>query len=72
MGCDFVSKPLAVVYTGSGGAVMDKVTYRPLDLKKIQDKKHTVVSSEEALNDVIPIEWDDDVVSGKKNILLVR
>ena len=51
---------------------MDKVTYRPLDLKKIQDKKHTVVSSEEALNDVIPIEWDDDVVSGKKNILLVR
>jgi len=54
----------------SGGAVMDEITYRTLDIKKLQEKKHTVVSSDEALMDVVPIEWDADVVSGKKRVLL--
>jgi len=50
---------------------MEKNTYKPLDLKKLQNKEHTITSSEEALKDVIPIDWDNDVVNGKKKVLLV-
>jgi len=71
-GADFVSRSSAVGYTDSGGAVMDEIIYRPLDLNKLQNKKHTNISSEEALGDVVPIQWDDDVVSGKKKVLLVE
>ena len=45
--------------------------YKPLNLKNLKNKNHSIVSTEEALADVIPIEWDDVVVSGDKNVLLV-
>ncbi|MCL2528633.1 MAG: hypothetical protein FWE42_09480 [Defluviitaleaceae bacterium] len=67
-----MSNLAATGYTGSGGMVMDEIAYKPLDLKKLHGKKHVTVSSEEALKDVIPIEWDDDVVSGNKKVLLTN
>jgi len=54
-----------------GGVVMEKPVYKSLDIRKIKDKKSVVVSTEEALKDVIPIEWDTEVVNGNKHVVLV-
>jgi len=35
------------------------------------NKKSTIVSSEKALEDIIPINWSEDVLSGKKKVLIV-
>ena len=50
---------------------MDKLIYRPLDMKKLQDKKHSLTTCEEALKDILPIQWEDDVLSGTKKVLLI-
>ncbi|MCL2223843.1 MAG: hypothetical protein FWB96_02620 [Defluviitaleaceae bacterium] len=50
---------------------MEKPTYVPIDMEKIKNKKCTFISSEEALKDVIPIEWSDEVANGDKRVLLV-
>ena len=50
---------------------MDRIEYKQLILRNHNDKAYTIVSSEEALTDVIPIKWDEDVVSGEKRILLM-
>ena len=51
---------------------MEKPTYKPLDLGKIKDKKSVLVSTEEALKDVTPIEWATDVLNGNKQAILVE
>lgn len=43
-------------------------TMKTLDLNKLTDKKNIIVSSEKALKDVTPINWSDDVLSGKKKV----
>lgn len=43
---------------------------RKLDMDKIKKKKSIIVSSEIALADVEPIQWSDDVLSGKKKVLI--
>ena len=50
---------------------MEKPAYKPLDIRKIKDKKSVLVSTEEALKDVIPIVWDAEVVNGNKHVVLV-
>jgi len=44
------------------------------DIKQLNDmiegKEHTFVSMEEALKDVEPIQWSDDVLSGKKKVTI--
>jgi len=73
-----VPKPFEVGYTDdipqifAGGVVMEKLTYNPLDLGKIKGKKSILASTEEALNDVTPIEWDADVLNGNKQVILVE
>ena len=55
--------------------ILEKVhtdIYKPLNLKNLQNKKRLTVSTEEALKDVIPIEWDNDVINGNKEVLLVE
>lgn len=44
--------------------------YKSLDLSKLTDKKNIIVSSEKALKDVPPINWSNDVLSGKKKVLV--
>jgi len=44
--------------------------FRSLDISKINTKKYIIVSSEEALKDIIPINWAKDVLSGKKKVLV--
>lgn len=41
---------------------------RRLDLSKLSGRKLKIVSSEEALKDIIPINWSIDVLSGDKKI----
>ena len=45
--------------------------YNPLNLKALKNKEHSVVSTKEALADVIPIGWGVGVVNGDKKVLLV-
>lgn len=40
--------------------------YRKLDKSKLKNRKRTVISSEEALKDVTPINWRDEVLEGRK------
>jgi hypothetical protein len=44
--------------------------YKSLDLNKLNTKKYTIISSEEALKDIIPINWSKEVLSGKKKVLI--
>ena len=66
-----MSKTLTVGDAGTGGATVDNAAYRQLDMKKLQDRVSRNVSSEEALEDVIPIQWDDDVLNGNTKVLLI-
>lgn len=43
---------------------------RGLDLSKLSGKKFKFISSEEALKDITPISWSEDVLSGKKKVLV--
>lgn len=44
--------------------------YKTLDLDKLRTKKSTIVSTEEALKDIVPINWSKDVLSGEKKVLI--
>ena len=71
-------KPLEVGYTDdipqifAGGVVMEKTNRRPLNMEKIKNKKNVALSTEKALKDVVPIEWDADVLNGNKQVILVE
>lgn len=43
---------------------------RSLDLNKLINKKNIITSSKKSLKDVSPINWADDVLSGKKKVLV--
>ena len=49
---------------------MKRRNYKSLDMDKIKMKKTRILSSSEALKDVIPPEWDKEVLSGAKKITL--
>ena len=36
------------------------------------EKKRKIISSDEALKDIIPIEWDDEVLRGEKRIIVTN
>jgi len=42
-----------------------------LFMKKLQNKKRSLTTCEEALKDILPIQWEDDVLSGTKKVLLI-
>ena len=43
-----------------------------LDLEKLKSRITKVISSEEALKDVEPMEWPEEVLSGKKKVIITR
>ena len=45
-------------------------TYRKLNLSKLAGRKHRVISSEEALKDIKPINWSDDVKNGIRKVCI--
>ena len=70
-------KPLEVGYTDdipqiiTGGVVIEELTRRSLNMEKIRSKQSVFLSTEEALKDVIRIEWDENVLNGNKRVVLV-
>jgi hypothetical protein len=49
---------------------MEKIGYKQLDLSRLNNKKSIVVSTKDALKDISHINWSDDVLSGKKKVIL--
>lgn len=47
-------------------------TYRRIDFGKIRNRNRKIVSSEEALKDVKPIEWSEDVLNGKRKVTIKK
>lgn len=47
---------------------MNNKEYRQFDINRIKNKQSKIVSSEEALKDVTPIKWSEDVLLGKRKI----
>lgn len=45
---------------------------RSLDMSKIKRRKTGTISLEESLKDVFPIEWTDDVLNGKRKIIISK
>jgi hypothetical protein len=45
--------------------------YPKFNIKELlKNKKTTIVSSEEALKDIIPIDWPEDIINGKNKIIV--
>ncbi len=53
-----------------GGNDMMNKKFKSLNLSKLNGKKSTIVSSKKALEDITPINWSSDVLSGKKKTLI--
>lgn len=45
---------------------------RALDLSKLRNRKHAILSTKEALKDVTPINWSKDVISGKRKVTITK
>ncbi|EDS77126.1 hypothetical protein [Clostridium botulinum] len=43
---------------------------KSFNLNILQNKKTTIVSTQDSLKDVAPINWSEEVLSGKKKVLL--
>lgn len=46
----------------------EKVYVEDLNISKIKWYTPNIISSEEALKDVVPIPWSEEVLSGKKKV----
>lgn len=55
-----------------GGVTMNSKKLKSLDLNKLKNKKATIISSEKALKEVTPINWNEDILSGEKKITLCK
>jgi len=49
----------------------EKIKQKGLDIQKLKNRQIAAISTEESLLDIIPIEWDTDVLNAKAKILLV-
>jgi hypothetical protein len=47
---------------------MENRDKRTLNLDKIRKRKFSIMTSEKALEDVVPIKWSDDVLMSKKKV----
>ena len=47
-----------------------KTEYEPINMEEVLKKPFRIISMADALNDVIPVEWSEDVLSGKKKVFL--
>ena len=61
----------ALYYFRLEGKAMEKAEYKKLDLKKLfESKPSKIVSTKEALKDVEPIQWSEEVLSGKAKVIV--
>lgn len=52
--------------------ITNKSEYRKLDLEKINKRITKFVSTEESLKDITPIKWNDDILSGRKKVVITE
>lgn len=48
----------------------NKECYATLNLNLLKSKKSKIISSQEALAAVTPIDWDNEVLAGKRKIVI--
>jgi hypothetical protein len=58
------------IKTQNGGVTMENNNTKKLDLSVLKNKKRISMSSKEALKDVTPIDWPEDVLSGKRKVIV--
>lgn len=46
--------------------------YRRLDFSKLKHRMGNIISTEEALKDVTPIQWPEEVLTGKKKVIITK
>ena len=46
--------------------------YQRLDIEKLKGRITKPISLEEALKDIVPMEWTEEVMSGKQKIIITR
>ena len=46
--------------------------YGCLDLSKLRTRISKIISTEESLQDVTPINWSEDVLSGEKKVYITK
>lgn len=57
----------------NGGISMNNNSeYKKLDMNKLFSKKSTIISTKESLKDVVPIDWGNEVLSGKKKVIISK
>ena len=49
-----------------------KQQYKKLDMSKLKFSEHSIISTEEALKDVTPIDWPEDVLNGDKKVIISK
>jgi hypothetical protein len=54
------------------GSKMSEITYKPFDMELLKDKEIRIIPCEEALRDIIPIEWNKAVFDGRKKVLVIK
>ena len=48
------------------------LSYNKLDLHSLGKKNVKIVSSEEALKDVIPMKWEEDTIQGRTKVTVTK
>lgn len=43
---------------------------KKINMSKLQKRMGKIISTKEALKDVVPMQWDEDVLSGNKKIII--
>lgn len=49
---------------------MSEATMQGLNMDKILNKQIKVISSEEALRGIVPVDWPDEVIKGERKIIV--
>lgn len=44
--------------------------YKKLDKEILKHKQRHIASSDDALRDIVPINWSNDVINGSKKIII--
>lgn len=57
---------------GDGAMSSSVLSYAKLDLHSLGKKNVKIVSSEEALKDVIPMKWEEDTIQGRTNVTVTK
>lgn len=49
---------------------MDEKKHKSFDLSLLEDRKTIIMTSKEALEDVTPFDWSEDVLNGEAKVLV--